>query len=45
MEGVEEEDWFEQYQKSAEGKLANYDQISDQIYLSGYKAAEIMEVL
>ena len=46
MDLVEEgEDWLELFNKSAEGKLANYDQITDQIYLSGYKAPEILEVL
>ncbi len=40
-----EEDWYELYKKSAEGKLANYDQITDQIYIGGYKAAETFEVL
>ena len=40
-----EDDWFELYQKSSEGKLANYDKITDHIYLSGYKAAEILELL
>ena len=46
MDLVEEgEDWLDLFNKSAEGKLANYDQITDQIYLSGYKAPEILEVL
>ena len=39
------DEWFALYQKSAEGKLANYDQITEHIYLSGYQASENYELL
>ncbi len=41
----EADEWFELYQKSKEGKLASYDQITEHIWLSGFQASEILEVL
>ena len=42
---LDNDEWFTLYQKSAEGKLANYDQITDQIFLGGFAAAEHKELL
>ena len=37
--------WMALYHKSGEGKLANYDQITDQLYLGGQAGAESQELL
>ena len=44
-QNVNAEEWFEMYKKQAEGKLGNYNQITDHIFLGGYTAAESKECL
>ena len=45
MDASDNGEWFDLYQKSAEGKMANYDEITDNIFLGGYRAAEIQTLL
>ncbi|TNV75299.1 hypothetical protein FGO68_gene11216 [Halteria grandinella] len=40
MEKLTAEQWQDAYNKQSEGKLANYSQINDDIFLGGYEAGE-----
>ena len=41
----DDEEWFESFNACAAGKLANYNQITDKLYLGGYRAAELKDLL